>query len=463
MSDKSQKRRFFARRPITGAALAAIGLAATAFMAPPASASEGTSPAATGPSSPDATEILDQSERIRAELGFPASTDAIARILATEGLTIRSSAAALAPEVNEYGFIGTAAETAEISRRNALVESFESEAPEVLEAPGFAGYYLDNINGGTLVVQFQPGQAPTDLATELRELAISSGSSEEDIAIREVEHSSADLDAAMHAAWDEAQKAGYAPNIASIAEDPLTNSLDITLTDASVGELVQRTLEASGVDASYEVDQEVGDLDCSSRTDCDAPRRGGVGIDRSNAGCTTGWVMVRNGVRGAITAGHCWYGATGTVTSGGETYGSLTSTNALAPGTHADMRWISIPSNAQPWIYANNSAKSNVVKGQSLGAVGSTACQFGRNSATPRCGTISSTNVSHYSATVGGTVYGQSRSTMSGQGGDSGGAVASSTAGTTARGTVSYGGASWVNYSWIGYAGQYNLGTLVTG
>ena len=447
-------------RAIT-ALTAALLMTVTAIALPAAAAPE--SPEKTAADATASAEVISESQRIRGELGFDDSLKAVSKVLDSKGLALATPEAELLAAVNQWGFIGTEAEDREVQRRDSLVMQVERDLPELSAAKGFAGHFLDNENGGTFVIQFQRGTTPTSFTSTLSASARSVGGAAADIEIREVAFSSAQLTDAMRTVWEKAQAGKLSAQISSIGEDPKTNGLTIAVTDAAALKRVSVLAEGIGVPTSFTIAQGA-DLSCGSRISCDSPRRGGVGITRSGGSCTTGWIVVRSGVRGAITAGHCWYGTNSgnVLSSSSAVYGSLTSTNALTNATHADMRWIAIPSGAQPWIYANNSAKQNVVKGSSLGTVGATACQFGRNSATPRCGTMTSTNTSHTSD-AGFVVYGQSRATFPGLPGDSGGSVATSATGVTARGTVSNGGSSGVNYSWIGYTSQYNLGTLLLG
>ncbi|MEU6313089.1 hypothetical protein [Streptomyces sp. NPDC047014] len=409
--------------------------------------------------------VIDDSLRLRKELGFEATESRLSEILQdrraqTPSGSIREGAAL----VNEWGFIGTAAEAAEMKRRDALVSAVEPTVREFSQQQNFAGHFLDNRRGGRLVVQFAGALPTTNRQEALTETALKSGSTVSDVEFRLVEHSSAQLTGAMEAVWKWAAEAGGTGiPVVAVEEDVTANGLKVVLRPGSARTGVQDVLSRLDVPAVI-TEGGGGDEACTSRNACDSPRRGGVGISKSNSLCSIGWVVNRNGVRGAVTAGHCWYGTnSGAVASGSATYGSLTSTNALSNGTHADMRFLSIPSGGQPWLYQNAANKGRVVTGSSLGAVGSAACLFGRNSENARCGTISSTNASHTSTTCNCVVYGQSAASYSSAGGDSGGAVASSATGNVARGVHSgtFGGAK--HYSWIGYTSTYNMGTLATG
>ncbi len=185
------------------------------------------------------------------------------------------------------------------------------------------------------------------------------------------------------------------------------NGLVVSLKRGANATPITNLLQARGINARIEYADAVDEA-CTSRNVCDSPRRGGVGITMpTGSACSVGWIVTRNGARGAVTAGHCaWDRKSGSVNSGAF-YGSINSINALSAGTHADMRFIDIPGGAQPWLYQHSTTKARTVTGSSLGAVGATACLFfGRNSEFPRCGTISSTNASHFSNTCSCAVYG---------------------------------------------------------
>lgn len=400
-------------------------------------------------------EVIADSLQLRRELGFEATETKLASILKTKSAV-----------TNEWGFIGTAAEAAEMKRRDTLTTAVEPMVQKFAKQNNFAGSFLDTENGGRLVVQFADALPAEKTRGQFAAKAVASDSSTDDVEFRVVKRSSAELTNAMKAVWkwDDSARAGT-PSVVSVAEDVTTNRLKVALRTGTDPAGVREVLAKLGVPADFTESKGAVDLACTSRNKCDSPRRGGVGVSLPGGDCTIGWVVKKGSAWGAVTAGHCSYGrSSGTVKSGGATYGSLTNINALKSGTHADMRFIKISSNAKPWLYQNNSNKARVVKKQALGEVGSTSCLFGRNAATPRCGKIKSTNVSRRSSTCGCVVYGQSAATFSAKPGDSGGAIAGSTTGNTARGILSGdGGDGTMHYSWIGYSSTYNMGKIATG
>lgn len=413
-------------------------------------------------------EVLADSLRLRGELGFEATETKLASILKTKSVSATSAKAATPQLVNEWGFIGTAAEAAEMKRRDQLTTAVEPMVQQFAKQDNYAGSFLDTDNGGRLVVQFADSLPTQKTREQFTAKAALSGSSTDDVEFRVVNRSSEELTNAMKAVWkwDDSARGG-AQSVVSIAEDVTTNRLQVALRTGTDPAGVRGILKKFGVSADFTESKGIEPLACTSRNKCASPRRGGVGIELSGGACTVGWVVNKGGTLGAVTAGHCDYGrSSGAVKSGGASYGSLTSNNALKNGSHADMRYIKISSNAKPWLYQNNSNKARVVKKQALGSVGSTSCLFGRNAANPRCGKIKSTNASQRmpADACGCVVYGQSAATFAAKPGDSGGAVASSTTGSTARGILSGEAANGLmHYSWIGYSSTYDMGKIATG
>ncbi|WP_169701968.1 hypothetical protein [Janibacter terrae] len=455
----------FSRRACVGIFGGAGLLAISAVPASGSSAAEDLGAKAVFTSVANPTDdVVAESMRIRGELGLDGTRSAVERALASEGVSRTASDTVLADEVNQYGFIGTAAEEAEITQREKLVQAVENGIPTLTSEEGFAGHYLDVKNGGSFVIQFKNGMVPDTLRARLDQVAEAAGSSKDSIEVREVANSSAELTSAMKSWWSSSSS----KLVKSIGEDPARNGLviDVETTDDANRLAAERNSATarsslSAIDTRFRVTRSMGDLACTARNGCNDPQRGGVGITRWDSACSTGWVMYRPGGRGVLTAGHCWHAENGGVVKSTWSLGNLNSLNALKDGTHADIRWI-VASDARPWVYGDSSHKARVVQQKSAGTVGGPACVFGRNDDSPRCGTISSTNAQHQSSTTGDRVYGQYTATFSATGGDSGGAVAGSTLGATARGTVSAGGPGAVNYSWIGYADTYDMGNLVT-
>ncbi|MCM2387806.1 S1 family peptidase [Streptomyces albipurpureus] len=436
-------------------------LAAAGMLVPlavPAAAQPSPTPSVRTATTQADSTVFAESLRLRGELGFGTSASELSAIVQQ-----RSRAqAGLGTLVNEWGFIGTAAEAKEMRRRDALLASVAPTVRGLAQRDDFAGHFLDNRQGGRLVVQFAGALPAQQTRKQLLARAGVAGSAASDVEFRVVKHSTARLTRAMKALWGSVRTAAAVSPIVAIDEDVVANRLKVTISRGTSPHAVRATLAKLGVTARISEGEGIEEA-CTSRNVCDSPRRGGVGVSFAGVLCSIGWVVNRAGVRGAVTAGHCGWGTnTGTVSSGAGAYGSLTNINALSAGTSADMRYISIPSGGQPWLYESAAVKARVVTGSALGTIGATSCLYGRNSESARCGTISSTNASHTSSTCGCVVYGQSAASYTSAGGDSGGAVASSTTGSTARGVHSgtFGGAK--HYSWIGYTSTYNMGSLAT-
>ncbi len=402
-----------------------------------------------------ASTVWRESIRLRGELGFSTAPTALAEALPA-GVTPTDDR--LYDFINNWGFIGTAEEAAEMERREALVTALSPTLDKWAAQTGYAGHFLDNARGGVLVIQFAdsiPGYAETEL---IKNIPVDSGSTLRNIELRKVRFTSSELTTAQHTVWDSSPE-----HVVAVGEDITTNSLDVTLSPEATESNRAAILSLVSVPVSFDTGPGQDEA-CTSRTQCNSPQRGGVALNVGEAICSAGWVVKRSIYTGVVTSGHCWFGSTtGSVTSGSAgTFGSKTSLNALSNGTHADMRYLSV-SDGPAWLYEDNTDKQRVVTGSSLGAVGLTACLYGRNSSTPRCGTIKSTNTSHKSSTTGYMIYGQSSATYSSAFGDSGGAVASGTVGNIARGVHSGTFGDVKHYSSIGYTSTYDLGTLKTG
>lgn len=427
----------------------------------PAGAGETQQPAAPIKATMLKSAELTQSERLRAELGFAPLTDAATGLLSTSASGSEESPTTL----DKWGFVGTAAEGREMDRREQVAKAAQDIRPTLEGEKGYAGLYIDNANGGQLVAAFADTlpastRAKVEQAATLAKATV--GSTAEPVEFRIVEHSSAELAGAITAAWAWSDGRADKP-IGALSENVINNTVDVNLNNGAAKSDVEALFRALGIEAN--VSTVAGqDAVCTSRTACDSPRRAGVEIGTSAGVCSSGWIVLRNGVRGGLTAGHCWYGSnSGAVTSGGLTFGSKTTVNALTDGTHADMRYLSIPSNAQPWIYQNNTTTARVVSGTMFPTVGQVLCSFVRSSANPKCGTVSSTNAGHTSTTTGARVYGQIRASTSVVPGDSGGATASNGTGNVAVGTVSYGSTSFGHHSSVSYLATYGLGSVLRG
>jgi hypothetical protein len=432
---------FTAPRRFVTAAL--VGL--LTIVALPAAASAAPNPGRAAAGDPALNEIISDSNRLRRDLGFPPQAATFA--------SARHARAAL----NEWGFVGTAAESAEMQRRGRVVRALDTQRAALTAAPGFAGTYLDNANGAKLVIQYA-GTLPSPALMS----AVRGAIGPDAVEFRVVGVSSAAIDAAIRAVWAWAgSRAG--DMIGSVGEDVKTNGMVVGIKPGVDPAPIADLLRARGISARF-VTGEGSEEVCTSRNACDSPRRGGVGVDDTIEACTTGWIVVREGRLGALSAGHCWFTRTsGTLTSNGLTYGSMTSVNALRSGTSLDMRFISIADNAQSWLYQDSGFPNRPVNGFSFGTVGDTACLFGRNADRPRCGSIVSTNTSHISDICGGcAVLNQVSANYESANGDSGGAVGASTTGSIARGTHSGAFHDGKHFSSLNFIERNGLGKLAT-
>lgn len=145
-----------------------------------------------------------------------------------------------------------------------------------------------------------------------------------------------------------------------------------------------------------------------------------------------------NGTRVATSAGHCWYGTTlGTVTSGGQSFGSLNSTTAYYSNGWCDCRLLNTTSGVTVGdaVYFSDATPYAAFSGKrSYSAVGDTVRLLGQY--TQQNGRVEYINYVYNGPTCGCRMQGGVLATCTSIDGDSGGAV-TSTGGTIAVGVHS--------------------------
>lgn len=252
---------------------------------------------------------LQQSVDVRAAYGLPADPTAVAALVGS-----REDVGS-----EEWGIPLTRSEidALDLNRRNAFVTAIgEQLAPYVRSLPTFGGIYIDQPDGGGVVVQL------TELneaeVTRIRALdpADSLG-----LRIVEVKHSRKALEDAARSlskswrtSYPETKLVGVAvdteQNLVRVEVD--AGSLETTAAPAEVyASAAQEAASAVGVPIVV-VPSELGsDVVCTSRDNCYTPLRAGVRIrDGSTSGvnwCTMGFMVIR-GTSDIqfLTAGHCY-------------------------------------------------------------------------------------------------------------------------------------------------------------
>lgn len=407
-----------------------------------------------------AHEILTESIRLRSELGLDPSPDTVRTIITSRGGD-PYSAASMETLVSDFGFIGTAEEVRRIERRqdNAQMVMQALEADSSFQDHGFAGVYID-IHTDQTVLQFTE-VPPIHLNAALTR----EGLRKNDVRIDLVRHSSEYLTELKDELW-RLNALSESGEITSISEDVLRNGLDITLSESRSSKVIEEavTLHMEKTTVPFELSYaDVGGDVCTSKDNCNSPQRAGVHIHLANqGGCTSGFTVIRNGLRYALTAGHCWYGRTsGTLYSGsGNVFGTLTSITAYAHNVNGDFRLIRT-TNSRPWVYGSNSRKAEPVTLLSYPVINGVACLFGRNITTPRCGTIDRVSVDSTRSDCDCGIRNLVRATYSRSGGDSGGAISTSAVGNVAQGIHSGYVGNYPVFSNLRYMQQYNLGVIV--
>lgn len=176
---------------------------------------------------------------------------------------------------------------------------------------------------------------------------------------------------------------------------------------------------------------------CSSRASCGgtSARRGGVRIVAHGATCTSGLIADYFGARYAVTAGHCWYGwLSGSVTSGGQSFGTLNSDNAYFHGSFCDCRLVPTTAGvtAGARVYFSTASPYLAITSKiGLGNLGDSVRLSGQY--TQSSGTISYVDYAYIGEACGCELIGSALATYGSTGGDSGGSI-TSTNGVVAKG-----------------------------
>lgn len=396
--------------------------------------------------------VQDDTERLRAEYGFHPAADVG---LASGDLYL-----------NEWGFVGTQIEDREMERREQVAIAVGPFVEALKNRPGFAGTYLEHSQSGRATKVFTTAGEPftTEEKSSIITAVKNSGSLPTDVAFRIVAHSNAELEAFQDTLW----KWGRQTNpgmLQSTSVSHETNTLVIQIRSRASETLVYEYMKSYPYKYTLEVGRTTEEV-CTSRLACDSPQRAGIGIDRNGGVCTAGWIVVRDGQRGALTAAHCWHGETsGGVGSGGRGFGALTGITSFPRQdrtTSADMRFILV-TNSRPVIYQSAAFKAEPVEGRVAPQVGEAACIFRRSAESGNCGKITDVSVRSYSASCGCDVYNLVQATYEATGGDSGSPIASSGNGHYALGIHRGDGVSGSElFSNLAYLSTYHLGSLVT-
>ncbi|HKA69903.1 MAG TPA: hypothetical protein VKG85_12385 [Actinomycetes bacterium] len=397
-----------------------------------------------------------ESARVRRLLGFRDDLGYVQALAQTQD-GLRSFA--------DYGVFLSTSEVDEVLARDRIPVVRAPALAWGSRQPGFAGTYIDHNAGGQIVLRFAGRSDLSELDGEIRRLI-----GEVDFAYRDrvrVDEVAYSLDQLRGVRDAILALRGASSTISGVGIEPSRNAVVVTATDTVLArQQVDANLPELGAGPPIlYLEGENADETCGSRASCggSSTRRGGVRVERGSSGSCTSGFSLRDGLDyDVITAGHCWYTYnSGTITSGGQSYGSISSANVLDPGTWCDCRLIETNDEMTgPIYYHSDTVKAKTVTSReatpSEGDVVRLAGQYTQSS-----GTVSVVDYSYTSGTCGCTVHGAVLADYLHQNGDSGGSVTNSTGGRAFG--IHTGSASGLGrFSTAWWAEQYFGGTVVS-
>ena len=381
------------------------------------------------------------------------------------GLSARPTGA---PVENDYGMTLNLRELRRLQDADRIVARGKALAALLDKRPDeFGGAWFDRARD-TLVVQLvAPSQATRALVAQHE-----AGGPVE---IREVEHSLVTLQSTQDEIEERLDDPDFAKDLAMVGVSVPENRILVEV--LSGGERAMRSsLARYGELVEVRVGERMDNNDCTGKTDCHPPLKGGLDIWRAADGghCSSGFVYQdashsTGGLKGKIltTAGHCSLNpqAIGETWRHGipaENIGSVYQ-NMSGSGTEADVMFIDI---SNTWgsndvfrvvsgaISIQNITTrdcANEISGSGCELVGESVCYSGRSTGY-KCGTLQSINITLLDPQGRSRLHNRTVTPNPSTGGDSG---AAAFAGGTAKGHLWGGNASVWAYSHIWYVQEY--------
>ncbi len=221
----------------------------------------------------------------------------------------------------QYGFPLTEREHADLAARNTYVQAFQAKTlPFVEGLDGYGGVWLDQTDGGTIVVGLTNGRAKATSrvwTAAKRQVRARLPKVNRGIRFVKVNDSAADLGRALrHADRDWASlRAGFRPQAFAISYRD--NQLVVKVLPHDLPKATRfraRMAKRAAVDVAIEATAPVSDSSCSTRQKCFGPLRLGARINhaavyrssapRSQWNCAIGFMLSDHTI---LTAGHCSY------------------------------------------------------------------------------------------------------------------------------------------------------------
>ncbi len=256
----------------------------------------GTPSAAASAASPDVGRLSDaRLIEERAQFGLPVDATSIDR-LRVAGADVGS---------REWGIPMTAAEMdkVDLGRRMAFAHAAAVQViPRAASAAVYAGSYIDQPAGGGLVILVTARDAT--LEADIAELMPRDSIG---YAIRVVDTSYKELDAARKEAWSAATAGILATPVISTSIDERGNRVRVWVAAEeypAASRAAARLAAHLGVNVEIKAGTVEDPAACASRNDCHTPFRAGIKVDN----CTMGFHIARNAAPADlqfVTTGHC--------------------------------------------------------------------------------------------------------------------------------------------------------------
>lgn len=356
--------------------------------------------------------VTSRDEIFRSQFGFAADPG-----------TIQSAEAAATANTSmqRYGYALTDAELANLDARAAMQPAIGAFAQTVASLPSFAGFYVDQVAGGQLVI----------LSTSPSSLPAVAPPPGTQLTVRTARFSWSELlslQARIERETQELEDSGLL--VASVGLDVVRNAVRLgisNLDSANSEALVSRY----GPSLEVVEDSLPGPDACVSRSNCANPLKGGLRIVNvpTGRGCSIGFIETDSGVNTyAMTAAHC---STGTFTHNGVSIGSVTS-QSWHQNSSADAEIIDIAESQKSnyvLIELTNWVHTQTTVLAASDYVGEIVCEdsyyWGYN-----CGRVTDKNLTtswaQYPGGPANTFVHQRRATFWAHAGDSGGPVVAS-------------------------------------
>lgn len=365
-----------------------------------------------GPPPTQATtvSVSDEAMRFRANFGLTATASHVAMV---------AKQYASGRDIDDrYGVPLLPDEAAEVDRRVVVQENLGPLRQLLAQDEStYGGHYIDQPNGGVVVVQLAGAAGP---ARDAIKRVLPAGAT---LRIERVQHSAARLRALVDDITEDlGALRAEGIEVASVSHRHRDNRVLIGVTNFN--EKIQQILEArygEGLVAVVFEKVEPESHGCISTDHCAYPMRGGVWI----SGCTAGFIVRRGSNTFLTTAAHCTASTTGGIFRHNG-YGNLGGTYASAGfnGSRAEVKIIDMPDSQESnRVYLGTTQVQGITAWQGVydDNEGDLVCMRGANLGVTACGNISDTYVN---TNISGIDYiGLRRANYSSMGGDSGGPV----------------------------------------